>query len=134
MSKLEIRIQNAIQNQLEVIHKMTKLREELQASEIAYSNTVGKLSVLSELYQEETGRALQDDLDNDPSWKERVASIQKRVKEGGDPPTQLASVPPPAPEPAKVEENKVDPSLARRRQPASITVDDNPPGPGADED
>jgi hypothetical protein len=140
MSKLDIRIQNAIESQLRVIKKMNKLREEMQANEIAYSNTVGKLTVLAELYQESTGRDLQKDLETDASWKERVDAIQKRLNEeaGSAPAPQptatqatMKAVPAtPAPQP----EEKPQQPVARTRQPATITVDDNPPGPGPDED
>ena len=143
MSKLDIRIQNAIENQLTVVKKISKLKEELQANEYAYSNTIGKLSVLSDLYKEETGRNLQHDLDNDPSWKERLQAITKRVQENAgddapetEPTAAVAPVesPEPQPSPVQPQEDKVEQDVARRRRPAKITVDDNPPGPGPDED
>ena len=126
MSKLNIRIQNAIRNQLEVIKKMNDLREQQRAAEVAYSNTVGKLTVLSELYEEDNGRSLEHDLDKDESWKQIVSKIREQLDNNGN----IS----PVPSPAITEPEKQQQTVARRRAPAKITVDDNPPGPGTDDD
>jgi hypothetical protein len=131
MSKLSIRIQNAIRNQLEVIKKMNQLREQQREAEVAYSNTVGKLTVLSELYEEETGRSLEKDLETDESWKTAVAKIREQLgNEGNVAPVPVETVA--APKQTNTSEKPQQP-VARRRAPAKITVDDNPPGPGEDE-
>lgn len=132
MSKLNIRIQNAIRNQLEVLKKMNNLREEQRAAEVAYSNTVGKLSVLSEIYEEENGRSLEHDLENDDTWKQQVSQLREQLAQGGNsaPAQQQTTV-------SEQEQSKPKTprqSVSRSRQPAKITIDDNPPGPGADEE
>ena len=134
MSKLNIRIQNAIRNQLEVMKKMNELREQQRAAEVAYSNTVGKLTILSELYEEDNGRSLEHDLDKDESWKQIVSKIREQLDNNGN----VNPVPSPnqstVPSPAIAKPEKQQPAVARRHPPAKITVDDNPPGPGTDEE
>ena len=112
MSKLNVRIQNAISNQMEVVSRINRLKEDIKTAEMAYSSTIGRLSVLSELYQEETGR----NLDEDPSVN------------------QVSNQPVPQQPSTGTVEDKPETDVVRRRAPAKVTVDDNPPGPGPDEE
>ncbi len=137
MSKLNVRIQNAISNQMEVVSRINRLKEDIKTAEMAYSSTIGRLSVLSELYQEETGRNLEEDLQQDPEWKQRIKEISDRIRSSSDEDpsvNQVSNQPVPQQPSTGTVEDKPETDVVRRRAPAKVTVDDNPPGPGPDEE
>ena len=81
MTTLQDRIYANIVDQIILKLKAERLNNELQAVERRNMTIVGRMSMLSEMYEETTGRNLEKDLNQDEKWGELIKRAQNEAQQ-----------------------------------------------------
>lgn len=143
--KFKDRIYRNLVAQLLNAIKANELRRKITQIEQENAASIGAMNLLSELYKEDTGRDLQQDINSNPEWAGVMEAAEKEAQRlyGSDTtqtPTTNDAVNKPAPTPIDAEAPKLkrvadnkkigqptqEKSAERTREPVKIVIDDTP--------
>lgn len=149
------KIYQNIVKQLRIAKEAQELQNKLKQLETDRSQAVGAMEILAEIYEEETGKSLQQAINSDPEWGELIKRAEAEVAGMAAPAVQQQH---PTPQPVKqdkheqpqaeqlpklrrlndnkkVAQPQAEQPVMRSRQPVEIVVNDNDdPGPGSIDD
>lgn len=77
---LQDKIYQNIVDQFKNIARAERVRNLMAELDRSSSTSIGRMSILSEIYQEQTGRDLQKDLNEDPAWKEKIQKAKAEAE------------------------------------------------------
>lgn len=142
-SAYQSKIYQNIVKQLRIAKEAQELQNKLKQLEVDRSQAVGAMEILAEIYQEETGKSLQQAINSDPEWGELIKKAEAEVAGAVAPVVQPQAQPAPQPvkqeqpqaeqlpklrrlnDNKKVAQPQAEPPVMRSRQPVEIVVNDN---------